>query len=135
MNANVTSVRPLNDTSIADKQRAASSVLQKVLSPFEARMERAFMAHREKPLLRGFCNLFERNLTFDLDKQSYVWGDRMRMSTELLQAIEASHLSEDAMNEAVFWAILFHCTYFVHYNTLPVKKTLPVLLLLPPYPQ
>jgi hypothetical protein len=113
MNTNVTSVRPLNDTTIADKQRAASTVLQKVLSPFEARMEKAFMASRERPLLRGFCNLFERNLTFDLDKQSYVWGDRMRMNAELLQAIEASQLSEDAKNEAVFWAILFHCTYFV----------------------
>ena len=113
MNTNATSVRPLNDTAIAGKQRAASAVLQKVLNPFEARMEKAFMAHRDKPLLRGFCNLFERNLTFDLDKQSYVWGDRMRMSVELLQAIEASPLSEDAKNDAVFWAVLFHCTYFV----------------------
>ena len=76
-------------------------------------MEKAFMAHRDKPLLRGFCNLFERNLTFDLDKQSYVWGDKMRMSVELLQAIESSPLSEDAKNDAVFWAVLFHCTYFV----------------------
>src|ERR1035441_8168369 len=95
MNTNVTSVRPLNDTTIADKQRAASTVLQKVLSPLEARMEKAFMASRERPLLRGFCNLFERNLTFDLDKQSYVWGDRMRMSVELLQAIEASPLRSE----------------------------------------
>ena len=113
MNTNVTSVRPLNDTTIAGQQRAASTVLQKVLNPFEARMEKAFMAHRDKPLLRGFCNLFERNLTFDLDRQSYVWGDKMRMSVELLQAIEASPLSENAKNDAVFWAILFHCTYFV----------------------
>ena len=114
MNTNVTqATRPSNDAAIAQKQRAASTVLQRVLTPFEARMEKAFLASRGRPLLRGFCNLFERNLTFDLDKQSYVWGDRMRMNVSLLQAIESRPMSEEERNNAVFWAILFHCTYFV----------------------
>jgi hypothetical protein len=114
MNTNVPqATRPSNDAAIAQKQRAASTVLQRVLTPFEARMEKAFLASRGRPLLRGFCNLFERNLTFDLDKQSYVWGDRMRMNVSLLQAIESAQMSEEERNAAVFWAILFHCTYFV----------------------
>jgi len=114
MNNNVTSpTRPSNDTGIAQKQRAASNLLQKVLSPFEARMEKSFMANRKHPMLQGFCNTFERNLSFDLDSQSYVWGDRMRMNVSLLQAIEAAPISEEAKNDDAFWAILFHATYFI----------------------
>jgi hypothetical protein len=113
MNVTSATTRPLNDSLIAQKQRAASAVLQKVLSPFEARMEKAFLAHRNQPLLRGFCNIFERNLTFDLDQRSYVWGDRMRMNTQLLEAIESATLTEAQKNQEVFWAIMFHCTYFV----------------------
>ena len=109
----VKTIRPDNDTSIAAKQRAASTLIQQVLSPLEARMEKAFMAFRGKPMLKGFCNLFERNLTFDLDSQSYVWGDRLRLNTQLLQEIETSARTEDQKNEDVFWLTLFHTTYFI----------------------
>jgi hypothetical protein len=109
----VKTIRPDNDTSIASKQRAASNLIQQVMTPLEARMEKAFMAFRSKPMLKGFCNLFERNLVFDLDSQSYVWGDRLRLNTQLLQEIETSKLTEDQKNEAVFWLTLFHTTYFI----------------------
>ena len=103
----------MNDLDVAEKQRMASSVLQKVLNPLEARIEKAFIAHREKPLLKGFCNLFERNLSFELDRQSFVWGDRLRLNASLVQEIEASALTEDEKNTAIFWLILFHSTYFI----------------------
>lgn len=105
--------RPNNDSSVAQKQRAASSVLQKILSPMEARLEKALLAYRQAPLLRGFCNLFERNLTFELDSQTFVWGDKLRFNAKLLEAVESSALSEADKNQEVFWAILFHTSYFV----------------------
>src|SRR5437867_4609397 len=107
-----TSPRPLNDGNVARSQRAASTALQRILQPFDARAEKAFLAFRDKPLLRPFCNIFERNLTVVLDQQSYVWGDALRINTRLMQAIESSALTEDQKNHAVFWLLLFHTSYF-----------------------
>lgn len=104
--------RPFNDSNVARSQRAASTALQAVLNPFEARAEKAFLAFRDKLLLRPFCNIFERNLTVVLDQQSYVWGEALRINARLLQAIESSALNEDQKNHAVFWLLLFHTSYF-----------------------
>lgn len=107
-----TNSRPANDLNVARNQRGASAALQKILGPFEARAEKAFLAFRDKLLLRPFCNIFERNLTVVLDQQSYVWGDALRINTRLIQAIESSALNEDQQNHAVFWLLLFHTSYF-----------------------
>ena len=104
--------RPINDSNVALNQRAASTALQSILSPFEARAEKAFLAFRDKPLLRPFCNIFERNLKVVLDQQSYVWGDALRINTRLMQAIESSAFIEDQKNHGVFWLLLFHTSYF-----------------------
>lgn len=113
MNSNITKTRTLNDVNIAQKQRQASQLLGTVMSPLEARLEKAFLTYRDQPLLHGFCNLFERNLTVDLDAQTFVLGDMLRINTALLQDIEAAKLTEAEKNAQVFWLILYHCTYFV----------------------
>jgi hypothetical protein len=104
--------RPLNDTSVAATQRTVSKTLSGLLSPLEVRLTRAFGAYREKPLLRSFCNIFERHLKVDLDQQSFVWSDTLRLDTKVLQAIETAAGSEEEKNAAVFWLILFHTSYF-----------------------
>lgn len=113
MNSNMQqTVRPQNDTTIAQQQRDASQVLNKVLSPIEIRVEKAQMAFRNKPLLASFCNILERNLNVVLDQRTYVWGDQLRIDTNLVQSIEATHLTEEEKNHAVFWLMLFHTSYF-----------------------
>lgn len=104
--------RPLNDAGVATTQRAASQTLGGLLSPLQARLTKAFGAHRDRPLLRPFCNVFERHVRCELDQQSYVWSDALRLNTRLVQAIEAAPLSEADKNAAVFWLILFHTNYF-----------------------
>lgn len=106
------SSRPLNDAHVAEVQRAVSQTLRNVLSPLEVRIEKAFLAHRSRPLLRPFCNIFERNLRICLDQHSYIWGDELRINTRLVQIIDASPVSEEDKNQAIFWLILFHTSYF-----------------------
>src|ERR1039457_5075153 len=103
MNATTSpATRPLNDATIATTQRAVSKTLGGLLSPWEARLARGFQAPREKPLLRPFCNIFERHLKIELDQQSFIWSDTLRLNTRLVQGIEAAAISEDEKNEAVF---------------------------------
>jgi len=99
--------RPLNDATIATTQRAVSQTLGGLLSPLEARLAKGFQSHRDKPLVRPFCNIFERHLKVELDQQSFIWSDTLRLNARLVQGIEAAAISEDEKKEEVFWLVLF----------------------------
>ena len=114
--------RPLNDATIATTQRAVSKTLGGLLSPLEARLAKGFQSHRDKPLVRPFCNIFERHLKVELDQQSFIWSDTLRLNARLVQGIEAAAISEDEKNEAVFWLVLFYTSYFaLGYQTRCLK--------------
>lgn len=104
--------RPLNDAKIAATQRTVSQSLGGLLSPLESRLAKAFAVHRDNPLLRPFCNIFERHLKIELDQQSFIWSDTLRLNTRAVQAIDAASMSENEKNAAVFWLILYHTSYF-----------------------
>ncbi len=104
--------RPLNDLNVAATQRAVSQTLGGLLSPLESRIAKAFGAYRDNQLLRPFCNIFERHLTIELDQQSFIWSDTLRLDTRVVQAIESAPMSDEEKNAAVFWLILFHTSYF-----------------------
>lgn len=123
--------RFLNDANIATTQRAVSKTLGGLLSPLEARLAKGFQAHRDKPLVRPFCNIFERHLKVELDQQSFIWSDTLRLNTRLIQAIETAPISEDEKNQAVFWLVLFHTSYFaLGYQTRYFKAPAEQQLLL-----
>ena len=114
--------RPLNDAKVAATQRVVSQTLGGLLSPLQSRLAKAFGAHRDNPLLRPFCNIFERHLTIELDQQSFIWSDTLRLNTRVVQAIDAAPIGEDEKNAAVFWLILFHTSYFaLGYQTRYLK--------------
>ena len=114
--------RPLNDAKVAVTQRAVSQTLGGLLSPLNSRLAKAFQAHRDHPLLRPFCNIFERHLKTELDQQSFIWSDTLRLNTRVVQAIDAAPISEDEKNAAVFWLVLFHTSYFaLGYQTRYLK--------------
>ena len=114
--------RPLNDANVAATQRAVSQTLGGLLSPLESRLAKAFQAHRDSPLLRPFCNIFERHLKVELDQQSFIWSDTLRLNTRVVQAIDTSPMSEDEKSEALFWLVLFHTSYFaLGYQTRHLK--------------
>jgi len=104
--------RPLNDATVAATQRAVSQTLSGLLSPVESRLAKAFGAHRDNPLLRPFCNIFEPHLKIELDQQSFIWSDTLRLNSRMVQAIHTAPMSEEEKNAAVFWLILFHTSYF-----------------------
>ena len=114
--------RPSNDAAIATTQRAVSQTLGGLLSPLEARLAKGFQSHRDKPLVRPFCNIFERHLKVELDQQSFIWSDTLRLNERLVQVIEPAAISEDEKNEEVFWLVLFYTSYFaLGYQTRCLK--------------
>lgn len=114
--------RSLNDANLAATQRAVSQTLGGLLSPLDSRLAKAFQAHRDHPLLRPFCNIFERHLKIELDQQSFIWSDTLRLNTRVVQAIDAAPISEDEKNGATFWLVLFHTSYFaLGYQTRYLK--------------
>lgn len=115
-------LRPLNDANVAVSQRSVSQTLGGLLSPLQSRLAKALQAHRDHPLLRPFCNIFERHLTVELDQQSFIWSDTLRLDTRVVQAIDAAPIGEDEKNAAVFWLVLFHTSYFaLGYQTRYLK--------------
>ncbi len=116
---------PLNDANIAATQRAVSQTLGGLLSPLESRIAKAFGAHRDNRLLQPFCNIFERHLKIEMDQQSFIWSDMLRLNTRVVQAIESAPMSEGEKNAAVFWLILFHTSHFaLGYQTRYLKASL-----------
>ena len=67
----------------------------------EARLAKGFQAHRDRPLVRPFCNIFERHLKVELDQQSFIWSDTLRLNTRLIQAIEVAAITEDEKNAMI----------------------------------
>jgi hypothetical protein len=108
----------LNDA-VAVTQRAVSQT-RRFAFAFESRLAKA-CAHRDHRC-PPFLQHLERHLKTELDQQSFIWSDTLRLNTRVVQAIDAAPISEDEKNAAVFWLVLFHTSYFaLGYQTRYLK--------------